>query len=552
MSKGHEIWLKAVMALHLLAIDPNGLKGVTFRLRAGPVRDKLLSHIRYIAGSTTKLHPNMTDEQLFGGVDVITTMKNGGLVRTTGLLQQSGWFELNMAERSSLQIAARLCQALDQNLISPLVLLDEGIDDERSPDNLRERLAFYFDLSEVRHTDTELSDVGVYENIRKAKCTKNDIRILVLLAQQFGIYSSRGVLFALHTAKANATANNREKVQEEDLEIAAELVFPSRATRLPELPENSETSYPTDTQAQNDSEKGKSSVDLEIPNEILIEAVKALLPIDFLEKLKMQRARLKSNGIGFGRRTRSKTRGRPQTPRQGKLNGQNRIDIVATLRAAAPLQTIRRINTQAVQQILIYPNDIHVKRYETRSDRVIIFTVDASGSAAVSRLAESKGAVELLLSQAYSRRDYVSLISFRNTDSEILLPPTRSLVQTKRRLAQLPGGGGTPMAIGIKAAGEMALLTASQGKTPLIVLLTDGKANITLDGKPDRAQAMEQCHQISRWIALSGLQSVVIDVGKWPNKALARIAKDMQATYFALPRANAQAISKTIGVELQL
>ena len=550
MSRGQEIWFQALAALHLLSIDPNGLKGATFRLRAGPVRDQLLAHIRNIAGSTTKLHPNMTDEQLFGGVDVLATLKASRLVTTNGLLQKSGWFELNMAERSSLQMAARLCQAIDQNFISPLILLDEGIDDERAPDSLRERLAFYFDLSEVRHADTEFARKDVNSDFGKAKSTARDIKILVSLAEQFGISSSRGALLALHTAKANAKANGRDKIQDEDLEIAAELVYPSRATRLPELPEHPETIHPTETQTQNDSENGKYE-ELKVPHELLIEAVKSLLPCDFLEKLKTQKSRLKSNGIGFGTFTKSKNRGRPRVPRKEKLDGKNRIDIVATLRAAAPFQTIRRMKLKAIRKVHIYPSDIHVKRYETRSERVMIFAVDASGSAAISRLSESKGAVELLLSQAYSRRDFVSLISFRNTNAEILLPPTRSLVQTKRRLSELPGGGGTPMAIGLKVAGEMAMLTASQGKTPLIVLLTDGKANVTLDGKPDRAKAMEQCHQIGRWIASSGLQSVVLDVGKWPNKALAHIARDMQAAYYALPRADAKLISKTIGAELE-
>ena len=49
--------------------------------------------------------------------------------------------------------------------------------------------------------------------------------------------------------------------------------------------------------------------------------------------------------------------------------------------------------------------------------------------------------MELLLAQASARQDQVALIAFRGTTAEIHLPPTRSLVQTKRRLAALPGGG---------------------------------------------------------------------------------------------------------------
>ena len=63
---------------------------------------------------------------------------------------------------------------------------------------------------------------------------------------------------------------------------------------------------------------------------------------------------------------------------------------------------------------------------------------------------------------------------------------------------------------------------------------------------------MENAHHIGRWVASSGVRSVILDVGNRPNQALEHVARDMQASYFALPRANAQSISKTIGAELEI
>ena len=84
--------------------------------------------------------------------------------------------------------------------------------------------------------------------------------------------------------------------------------------------------------------------------------------------------------------------------------------------------------------------DLQIQQFDNRSERVIIFVVDASGSAAVARLAEAKGAVELMLANAYSKRDFVALIGFRGQVAETLLEPTRSLVQAKRTCLLLQPG----------------------------------------------------------------------------------------------------------------
>ncbi len=126
--------------------------------------------------------------------------------------------------------------------------------------------------------------------------------------------------------------------------------------------------------------------------------------------------------------------------------------------------------------------DFRVSRFKQRSETTTVFVVDASGSSALHRLAEAKGAVELLLADCYVRRDSVALIAFRGRRAELLLPPTRSLVRAKRSLAGLPGGGGTPLAAGIDAALALADAMRRRGATPVVVPLTDGRANIARDG----------------------------------------------------------------------
>lgn len=127
-----------------------------------------------------------------------------------------------------------------------------------------------------------------------------------------------------------------------------------------------------------------------------------------------------------------------------------------------------------------------------REESITIFSVDASGSQALHRLAEAKRAAELLLADCDVRRDRVAVLAFRGSAATVLLPPTRSLVRAKRCLAGLPGGGATPLAAGIDVARQLAQGIVQQGGTPLLVLLIDGKANMTRDGRPGRSAAQAE------------------------------------------------------------
>jgi magnesium chelatase subunit D len=226
------------------------------------------------------------------------------------------------------------------------------------------------------------------------------------------------------------------------------------------------------------------------------------------------------------------------------------VDLIATLRAAIPWQTLRKQDAPHRTGPIIRHSDLRRKRYVDMSDRLLIFAVDASGSAAMARMGEAKGAIELLLAEAYARRDHVALISFRGDTAEVLLEPTRSLVQTKRRLADLPGGGATPLAAGLRAANDMALQARRKGLTPTVILLTDGRANMALDGTPNRQQAGADAQTVARAMRVSNVDAIVIDTGRRPEHALAEISNILGGTYIALPRADARSLSDAVSSTL--
>jgi magnesium chelatase subunit D len=175
-----------------------------------------------------------------------------------------------------------------------------------------------------------------------------------------------------------------------------------------------------------------------------------------------------------------------------------------------------------------------------------IFAVDASGSAALNRLAEAKGAVELLLADCYIRRDQVAVIAFRGRTAELLLPPTRSLVRAKRSLGSLPGGGGTPLAAAIDASVALAVQAQRRGETPTLVMLTDGRANVARNGAAGREAAHGDALRASLRVRLMGIKALFIDTSPRANALANELAAAMHAQYVPLPFANSHALSDIV------
>lgn len=544
----------ALLAARLLACDAK-LGGMVLR-GGGPARDMVVAALRGLLPPDTpfrRLPGHIDDDRLSGGTDIAASLATGTLVLQRGLLAEvaGGVLVVPMAERLRIEVAGRVAQAMDNDGAFRLILLDDGAEgDDRPPLALMERVAFDLSLGAVRPADLALA-LPEPATAPTAMLESEAMSALAATATALGVASLRPLLHAASAARVHAGLAGRESAEMLDLEAATRLVLASRATQLPPDPEQApppppEPETPESEREQNDSDEDDTPP--EIPEDLLIEAARAMIPPDVLDLIAKGRAQRSSRGGGQGRKTGSAMRGKPLGARPGMPGGGVRMALVDTLRAAIPWQPLRRRDPapEGAGPIRFRRDDLKIRRFEERATAVTLFCVDASGSAAMSRLAEAKGAVELILAQAYVKRAEVALIAFRGTQAELLLPPTRSLTRAKRALAELPGGGGTPLASGIALARQLADAIASRGRTPMLVFLTDGSANIAADGSPGRPQANADALAAARGIAGAGLDAVVIDISPRPRPEAARIAEAMRARYIPLPFADAKALKAAV------
>jgi magnesium chelatase subunit D len=421
---------------------------------------------------------------------------------------------------------------------------------------------------EVLNARQRLSQVTIDDEAVQALCAA---------ALALGIDSLRASVLAVRVARAAAALAGSNTVEEEHTGVAARLVLAPRATRLPPAapPENeaqdtlAETQEaPPDpppqpephnaenrdqTQADGDQEETQEE-DPGLPEnlaELVLEAAQAAIPSGLLARLKigqLQRAKTPTSGSA-GALQKNALRGRPVGARKGEPRAGQRINVLETLRAAAPWQKLRQRQTHSdgqKQRIVVRKEDFHVTRFRQSGQTTTVFVVDASGSSALNRLAEAKGAVELLLADCYVRRDSVAVLAFRGQTAELILPPTRSLARAKRSLAGLPGGGGTPLAHAIDASMLLADQLRKKGETPIVVLLTDGKGNIARDGRPGRAQAATDALAAATEMRLRGISALLVDTSPQAQEAAKNLAKAMGAQYLALPYAGANSLNQAV------
>jgi Mg-chelatase subunit ChlD len=123
----------------------------------------------------------------------------------------------------------------------------------------------------------------------------------------------------------------------------------------------------------------------------------------------------------------------------------------------------------------------------------------------------------------------VALIAFRGETAEELLPPTRSPVFAYRRLAQLPTGGRTPLAEGLKRSRLLIERQKRKGDRaqPFLVVVTDGRATVPETGAFEAA--LSEARRLGR-MQIKGLL-IDMEVGRVRFGQARALSRELNATY---------------------
>lgn len=380
----------------------------------------------------------------------------------------------------------------------------------------------------------------------------------------------RAEIYLLETARALAALAGRTYILPQDMDDAAQLVLVHRMRKPPEQQEeqqeNTEQEPEEDNlENQDDESQDNDDDDCQLPpppsnededngqddddddneredednppDENQLAPEERIADID--KHFKMPKMLLdlgKNRAIRRGSGKRSTTRTdykqgryvRAELPK-GKVED---LAFDATIRAAAPMQKLREDNGCALN---IKSEDMRQKVREKRIGNTFLFAVDASGSmGARERMRAVKGAIFYMLQEAYQKRDRVGMIAFRRQAAELLLPITRSVDMAQKCLAQMPTGGKTPLADGLSKALLILSLLNKRDKEmePVLILLTDGRANAVAEGDNPIASALKMAEKIRE----AKITALVIDTESGFIKlGLAKkIAAAMGASYYTL------------------
>jgi magnesium chelatase subunit D len=385
---------------------------------------------------------------------------------------------------------------------------------------VRQRMAFEADpagfAQRYAAADAELVDriAAARQKVAAVTLPDSELRRIAALCAAFDVDGMRADLVVARTAVAHAAWRGDDTVTEDDVRVAAELALPHRRRRDPfddpgldpdQLDEAmQQAGESADPEPEPDPPGGGESTSDQtsepaVPQRNSSSATRPSAPPSAVFRTRA----LVVPGVGDGapgRRSRARNRTGTAVSSTTHAAEGHGVHVFGTLLAAAGHQ-------QAPGRPRPVLEDVRHAVREGREGNLVIFVVDASGSmAARDRMSAVSGAALSLLRDAYQRRDKVAVITFRQSDARLLLPPTSSVHIASRRLARFDTGGKTPLAQGLLAARDVVVREKARDRArrSLVVVLTDGRAT----GGPD---PLGRTREAAARLMAEGAAAVVVD-----------------------------------------
>ncbi|MBQ7978320.1 MAG: VWA domain-containing protein [Candidatus Methanomethylophilaceae archaeon] len=599
-------------AMQCILINPN-LKTVMIRGGQGTAKTVLARSIGHISGkSIINIPVNISEEQLFGGMDIDETIRAGKVCMQPGLLSKADG-NILYVDDVNLMDQRILMTLLNSVLDGRVVVEREGVSAEYCVDtvliatmnpsdsDVSSHILDRFDLcayasfpdeedkrAEIlrRNADFQKDPAGFIEKFREEEDTlkanldrsKKILPLVTMTDDLIGVSveltvkvladGHRGDIAMINTAKALAALNGRDEVMRKDVEEAAMLCLAHRRNYTQEQPqepprpeepeeddqepqENEEQQQEQQQQEQepesNEDQDREPPPDMDFQqllDDMVFEIGDQFRVIDYLND---GRRKVSKTSAKKGRRMMVESSNSSGRYARSRIPSDRTHDIAfdATVRAAAPYQRSRDHSGLAIN---IQKQDVREKVREMRAGCTILFLVDASGSLGVrKRMSAVKGAVLSMLRDSYVKRDRIGMMAFRRDSAELVLPPTRSVEYSYRKLEEMPTGGKTPLSEALVTVNEyMTSYSRSHvGEMCYIVLITDGRANVPLQ---EGINANDEVLKLAEDMAIPQVRWVVIDASagfiRFDNAE--KLAQALGGTYFRLEDLNADRLAESV------
>ena len=528
------------LALILNAIEP-ACGGILLTGKKGTGKSTLLKAFKDIADSLDipfiEVPMNVTEEALLGGIDIEETIRQGKRIYQRGLFCKANKGalvieDINLFPNDILSLIFEV-QSREENIIERegialkepskfvilatmnpeeadfsshfldrfgmCVIMDEVKDKEKRKEIIKLNLGY---LKQNNDNEIIKKILKSREFIKKVKVSDEIKEYIAELTLKEAVSGHRAELFLMYASKAYAAYLEEKEVKKEHVDAVAPFVLIHRK-RLIENPQTEEQKQHNERErnSENKENKPKNTSSSQFPEQGNLQERPSSEKEEVFsvgDSFKVKRILLKRDRIlreAFGRRTKTKIKGRGGRFVRSLIQKRDDIAISSTVRAAAPFQSIRGRK----DHLIIKEQDLRYKEKERKMRHTVIFLVDGSGSMGVEqRMIQTKGAILSLLMDCYQKRDKVAMIVFRKDRAETILPPTASHELALKRLKEIPTGGKTPLSAGLMEAYKLIrLLKIKEPENRFLVLLiTDGKANVSLRGKNTLEELQRICFML--------------------------------------------------------